>query len=48
MGVEKIDNNKTRLELLHSGFKADTMVKEHDEGWTYFLGRLEKYCKERE
>jgi hypothetical protein len=36
------------LELLHSGFKADTMVKEHDEGWTYFLGRLEKHCKERE
>ena len=46
--LEKIDNNKTRLELLHSGFKADKMVKEHDEGWTYFLGRLEKYCKERE
>ena len=46
--LEKIDNNKTRLELLHSGFKADKMVKENDEGWTYFLGRLEKYCKERE
>jgi hypothetical protein len=27
---------------------VDTMVKEHDEGWTYFLGRLEKHCKERE
>ena len=46
--LEKIENNKTRLNILHSGFKADKMVKEHDEGWTYFLRRLEKYCKERE
>lgn len=43
--LEKIDNNKTKVDLLHTGFKLDEMFKEHDEGWTYFLSRLEKYCR---
>ena len=43
--LEKIDNNRTKLDLLHSGFKPDKMIKEHDEGWTYFLTKLEKYCR---
>jgi uncharacterized protein YndB with AHSA1/START domain len=43
--LEKIDNNKTKVVLLHTGFKPDEMFKEHDEGWTYFLSRLEKYCR---
>ena len=47
--LEEIDANKTRVELIHSGFtgKEDRKSsKEHDQGWTYFLGRLEKYCKD--
>ena len=46
--LEKIDDNKTKLRLIHSGFKTDEkMFKEHDDGWTYFLGRLENYCKKK-
>ncbi|MFZ0328805.1 MAG: SRPBCC domain-containing protein [Nitrososphaeraceae archaeon] len=46
--LEKIDENKTKLKLIHTGFKAgEKMFKEHNEGWTYFLGRLENYCKKR-
>jgi uncharacterized protein YndB with AHSA1/START domain len=48
--LQKIENNKTRLNLIHSGFKAAKMPKareEHDEGWTYFLSELAKYCKQR-
>jgi uncharacterized protein YndB with AHSA1/START domain len=43
--LEKIDNSRTKLDLLHSGFKPDKMIKEHDEGWTYYLTRLEGYCQ---
>jgi len=47
--LEKIDANKTRVVLTHSGFTGREGGKlsftEHDNGWTYFLGRLEKYCK---
>ena len=48
--LEDIGANKTRLELIHSGFtgKEDRKsFKEHDQGWTYFLDRLEKYCKDK-
>ena len=48
--LQKIEDNKTRLNLIHSGFKAAKMPKareEHDEGWTYFLSELAKYCKQR-
>ena len=43
--LQKIENNRTRLNLVHTGFKAGKMLKEHDEGWTYFLNELVKYCK---
>jgi len=46
--LETIENNKTTLKLLHSGFKVDKMVKEHDEGWSYFLNELVIYCEKRE
>jgi uncharacterized protein YndB with AHSA1/START domain len=47
--LQKIENNKTRLNLIHTGFNEAKMPKareEHDEGWTYFLGELAKYCKQ--
>lgn len=42
--------DKTRVELIHSGFTGKEQrksFKEHEQGWTYFLDRLEKYCKDR-
>ena len=46
--LEKIENNRTKLKLVHIGFKTGKMLKEHDEGWTYFLDELAKYCKARQ
>jgi uncharacterized protein YndB with AHSA1/START domain len=43
--LEKIENNKTSLNLLHIGFKADEKVKQYDEGWSHFLNELVKYCE---
>ncbi len=43
--LEKIDNDKTNLKLLHTGFKADEKAKQYDEGWSHFLNELIKYCK---
>jgi uncharacterized protein YndB with AHSA1/START domain len=43
--LEKIDNDKTNLKLLHTGFKPDEKVKQYDEGWSYFLNELKKYCE---
>jgi uncharacterized protein YndB with AHSA1/START domain len=43
--LEKIENNKTNLKLLHTGFKADEKAKQHDEGWSHFLNELIKYCE---
>jgi uncharacterized protein YndB with AHSA1/START domain len=43
--LEKIDNDKTNLKLLHTGFKADEKVKQYDEGWSHFLDELIKYCE---
>ena len=45
--LEEIENNKTRVKLLHTGFEVGKLFK-HDEGWSYFLGRLRKYCEKRE
>ena len=48
--LEEIGANKTRVVLSHSGFTGKEerkSFKEHDQGWTYFLNRLEKYCKDR-
>lgn len=43
--LEKIENNKTRLKLSHTGFKAGEIAKKHDEGWSHFLNELTKYCQ---
>jgi len=43
--MEKIENNKTSLKLLHTGFKTDEKAKQYDEGWSHFLGQLLKYCE---
>jgi uncharacterized protein YndB with AHSA1/START domain len=45
--LEEIENNKTRVKLLHTGFEASKLFN-HNEGWSYFLGRLRKYCEKRE
>jgi Activator of Hsp90 ATPase homolog 1-like protein len=44
--LEELENNKTRVELLHKGFQAGKLF-EHDEGWSYFLNQLQKYCGNR-
>ncbi|HXX95515.1 MAG TPA: SRPBCC domain-containing protein [Candidatus Bathyarchaeia archaeon] len=43
--LEKIDNEKTNLKLLHTGFKASEKVKQYDGGWSHFLNELKKYCE---
>jgi uncharacterized protein YndB with AHSA1/START domain len=47
--LEQIDPNKTRVNLVHSGFtgkeEGKLSFKEHDQGWSYFLDRLKKYCE---
>jgi uncharacterized protein YndB with AHSA1/START domain len=42
--LEKMENNKTRRKLLHTGFKLDEIAKKHDQGWSHFLAELTKYC----
>jgi uncharacterized protein YndB with AHSA1/START domain len=47
--LEEIDHHKTKIELVHSGFTGKEggklSSKEHDQGWTYFLGRLKEYSE---
>jgi uncharacterized protein YndB with AHSA1/START domain len=43
--LERIDNDKTRLRLLHTGFSPDEIARKHNEGWSYFLSELTKYCQ---
>ena len=43
--LEKIKDDGTRVNLRHTGFTTTEMAKEHDEGWTYFMPRLKKYCE---
>jgi uncharacterized protein YndB with AHSA1/START domain len=42
--LEEIADNKTRVKLLHTGFEPGKLFK-HDEGWSYFLYQLQKYCE---
>jgi uncharacterized protein YndB with AHSA1/START domain len=42
--LEEIADNKTRVRLLHTGFEPGKLFK-HDEGWSYYLNRLQSYCK---
>ena len=43
--LEEIADNKTRVKLLHTGFEPGKLFK-HDEGWSYYLNRLQSYCNE--
>ena len=45
--LHKIDKNKTKVELIHSGFtgKPSELFKEHNTGWDYFTKKLVGYCK---
>jgi uncharacterized protein YndB with AHSA1/START domain len=43
--LEKINNEKTNLKLLHTGFKVGEKVKQYDGGWSHFLNELKKYCE---
>lgn len=47
--LKEVDASKTRVELIHSGFtgkeEGKLSSKEHDQGWSYFLGRLKEYCE---
>lgn len=44
--LEEIEQNKTRVELVHSGFtgkeQENLSSKGHDEGWTHFMNELSK------
>ena len=44
--LHEIDKNKTRVELVHSGFtgKPQELFKEHNTGWKYFTERLVIHC----
>ena len=46
--LEKLENNKTRLKLLHTGFKSDEIAllphTPNNQGWSHFLVELTKYC----
>jgi uncharacterized protein YndB with AHSA1/START domain len=46
--LEKMEDNKTRLKLFHTGFKPDETAKKHNEGWSHFLSQLIKYCAKRD
>lgn len=43
--LEKIEDNKTSLKLLHTGFRAEEKAKQYEEGWSHFLGQLARYCE---
>jgi uncharacterized protein YndB with AHSA1/START domain len=49
--LEEIDLHRTRVVLVHSGFTGKEggklSSKEHDQGWSYFLGKLKEYCQEK-
>ena len=45
--LERIKDDGTRVNLRHTGSTTTEMAKEHDEGWTYFLPELKKYCERR-
>ena len=45
--LEEIEDERTRVNLLHTGFESDKLFK-HDEGWSYFLDRLRQFCEMKE
>lgn len=45
--LEPADGGKTKVILEHSGFEKGRWLDLHDEGWSYFIGRLAEHCKKR-
>jgi len=48
--LEELEKNKTKVTLTHSGFtgqEEEKGIKEHNEGWDYFIDRLAQYCGEK-
>lgn len=49
--LEQLSKNKTRVTLTHSGFtgkeEGPASIKEHNEGWSFFLNELVSYCKKK-
>lgn len=43
--LEKIEDNKTSLKLLHTGFRAEEKAKQYEEGWSHFLSQLARYSE---
>lgn len=43
--MQKIDKNKTKLTLIHTGFADDDMQNEHNTGWTSTFSKLEQFLK---
>ena len=41
--LKKVDDNKTEVTLLHTGFPDQNMVDEHTFGWNSTLKNLEKF-----
>ena len=41
--LESLENMKTRVTLVHSGFKEGRWRDLHDGGWSYFIARLKEY-----
>jgi uncharacterized protein YndB with AHSA1/START domain len=44
--LEPVDGGKTKIMLVHSGFEKGRWLDLHDGGWSYFIGRLEQYCRD--
>lgn len=45
--LEEISKNKTRLTLTHTEFTSKDQIKDHSEGWSFFLNELASYCKRK-
>ena len=49
--LEQVSQDKTRQTLTHSGFtgkeEGPASVKEHNQGWSFFLNELVSYCKKK-
>jgi len=49
--LEQLSKTKTRVTLTHSGFsgkeEGPASIKEHNEGWSFFLNELVSYCKKK-
>lgn len=43
--LNKVEENKTELTLIQTGFPDQNMVEEHTAGWKEILGILDEYLK---